>query len=92
MATTSHSSPASGEQGRRWASLRAAPPELWPSLTITVMWLAVLFSALFGPSIEVSNASGTNTSSTPSAVVIALFAFLASWVVARYAFRRDGPK
>ena len=26
--------------------------------------------------------------STPSAVVLALFAFLTSWVVARYAFRQ----
>jgi len=35
-----------------------------------------------------SNAAGTSTSSTPSAVVLALFAFLTSWVVARYAFKQ----
>jgi hypothetical protein len=45
-------------------------------------------STLFGPDIVTSNGAGTNTSSTPSAVVLALFAFLTSWVVARYAFRQ----
>ena len=40
------------------------------------------------PDIVTSNGAGTNTSSTPSAVVLALFAFLTSWVVARYAFRQ----
>jgi ABC-type sulfate transport system permease component len=44
--------------------------------------------ALFGPDIVTSNGAGT-TSSTPSAVVLALFAFLTSWVVARYAFRQS---
>ena len=67
---------------------RLVPHELWPSLAIAVMWLAVLLVALFGPDIETSNAAGTNTSTVPSGVVVALFAFLASWVVARHAFRR----
>jgi hypothetical protein len=62
---------------------------VWPSLAIGVVWLAVLFDALFGPDIVTSNGAGTNTSSTPSAVVVAFFAFLTSWVVARYGFRRS---
>jgi len=61
---------------------------LWPSLAIGLIWLVVGLDALFGPDIVTSNASGTNTSSTPSAVVLSLFAFLTSWVVARYAFRQ----
>ena len=89
MATTPHVSRGSVEQRRRWTSM---PVDVWPSLTIAVMWIAVLCDALFGPNIETSNGAGTNTSSTPSAVAIALFAFLATWVVARYAYRRDEPK
>lgn len=62
---------------------------VWPSLAIGMIWLVVGLDALFGPDIVTSNGSGTNTSSTPSAVVLALFAFLTSWVVARYAFKQS---
>jgi hypothetical protein len=68
---------------------RTRDVQLWPSLAIGLIWLVVGLDALFGPDIVTSNASGTNTSSTPSAVVLSLFAFLTSWVVARYAFRRQ---
>jgi hypothetical protein len=59
---------------------------MWASLAIAVMWLAVLFDALFGPDLVVSNASGTTT--IPSAVFLALFAYLATRVVARYGLPR----
>ena len=62
--------------------------EMWAALAIVVMWLAVLFAAIFGPSI-VNTTAGGDTSSVPSAVVVALFAFLATWPVARYGFRRE---
>jgi hypothetical protein len=62
--------------------------ETWASLAIGVMWLAVLFDALFGPDIVISNASGTTT--IPSAVIVAFFVYLATRVVARYGFRRTG--
>lgn len=68
---------------------RLGPPEVWPSLAISVIWLTVLFDALFGPNILTSNGAGTNTSSVPSAIPIAFFAVFASWVVARFGFRRD---
>jgi hypothetical protein len=60
--------------------------EMWASLAITVIWLSVLFDALFGPNI-VNTTVGGSSSSVPSAVVLALFAFLATWVVARYGLR-----
>jgi hypothetical protein len=63
---------------------------MWASLAISVMWLAVLFDALFGPDIVSNNA--TSTTRVPSAVVVALFAYLATRVTARYGFglpRRD---
>lgn len=88
MTSTLHASSDSGREKARGA-VRALPPEVWPSLAITMMWLAVLVDAIFGPDIVTSNGAGTNTSTVPSAVALAFFAVLANWVVARYAFRRD---
>jgi hypothetical protein len=63
--------------------------ETWASLAISVMWLAVLFDAIFGPDIVTSGVAG-DRSTVPSAVAVALFAFLATWVVAKYGLaRRD---
>jgi hypothetical protein len=59
---------------------------MWASLAIAVIWLAVLFDAVFGP--EIVSSSPTTTTSIPSAVVVALFAYLATRVVARYGFGR----
>jgi len=68
---------------------RRVDPRVWPSAAIGLIWLVVGLDALFGPDIVTSNGSGTNTSSTPSAVALAIFAFLTSWVIARYAFRQQ---
>jgi hypothetical protein len=61
--------------------------EVWASLAIGVIWLAVMFDAIFGPDI-VNTSSGGSSSTVPSAVPVALFAFLATWAVARYGFRQ----
>ena len=82
MATVSQPLPLAAASERRGAlSLRG----LWPSLAISVIWLTVLADALFGPDIVSSNA-GTNYARIPSAVVVALFAWLATWVIARHGF------
>ena len=86
MTSISHEPPA-GVGKHQW-SLRLLVPEMWASLTIIVMWLAVLFDAVFGPDI-VNHTAGGDSSTVPSAVVVALFAFLATWVVAWFGFRRD---
>jgi ABC-type antimicrobial peptide transport system permease subunit len=67
-------------------STRLLVPEMWASLTIIVMWLSVLVDAAFGPDIVTRGVSG-DTATVPSAVVVALFAFLGTWVVAKYGFR-----
>jgi uncharacterized membrane protein (DUF485 family) len=79
--------PSSGiaDKPRRPAHLLV--PEVWASLAIAVIWLAVLFAAVFGPDI-VNTSAGGDRSSVPSAVPVALFGFLATWVVARYGFTR----
>lgn len=71
---------------RPWSQVLV--PEMWASLTIIVIWLSVLFDAVFGPDIVTTDVAGAS-STVPSAVVVALFAFLATWVVARYGFRPE---
>jgi hypothetical protein len=58
---------------------------MWASLAIVAMWLAVLFSAVFGPDIVATSAGGDGAT-IPSAIAVALFASLATWAVARYGF------
>jgi len=74
-------------QARR--SLRLLVRELWASIAIVSMWLAVLVDAIWGPDI-VSTSAGGGSTTVPSAVAVALFAFLGTWVVAHYAYRHDG--
>jgi hypothetical protein len=61
---------------------------MWAAVSICAMWLAVLFDALFGPDIVTTNASA-QTTTVPSAVVVAFFAMLATVAVVRRAF---GPR
>ena len=83
MATGPHeSSAALPEKQRRARSLLV--PEMWASLAIAVIWLAVLFDAIFGP--DFVSSSGGSTTRIPSAVLVAVFAYLATRVVARYGF------
>jgi hypothetical protein len=58
--------------------------DVWASMAISTMWLAVLFDAVFGP--DIVSTSGPDITRVPSAIVVALFAWLGSAVVARYAF------
>lgn len=73
---------------RRARSSRLLVPEMWAALAVSVIWLVVLVAALFGPDLISSNpASFTRI---PSAIIIAFFAWLATWVIARHGFvRRD---
>jgi hypothetical protein len=65
--------------------LRIVVPEMWGAVAITIMWLAVLFVGIFGPSIVANSSSGyTNV---PVVVVVAFFALLGTVPVARRAFR-----
>ena len=83
MTTISHE-PVEHVQRRRWYEL--LPAEVWASLAISVMWLAVMFTAIFGTDIVTTDVGGSS-STVPSGVVVALFAFLGTWVVARHGFR-----
>jgi hypothetical protein len=86
MTTIPHE-PSKAVQEPVW-TLQLRVPEMWASLAIAVMWLSVLFATIFGPDIEVSTYLGDHTT-VPSAVVLAPFAFLATWVVAKYGFPHE---
>jgi len=65
---------------------------LWASIAITVIWLAVLITAVYGPDVRTVEASGASTV-VPSALGVAFFAVFATWAVARYGYdrkERDG--
>jgi hypothetical protein len=61
-------------------------PEIWASLAIAVMWLAVLCDAVWGPDFVSTSGSGASTTTIPSAIFVALFAYLGTRVVARYGY------
>jgi hypothetical protein len=84
MSTTSQPSRIISTPGRVPADLFVR--NMWAGLAIVVMWLAVLFDALFGPDIVITSAGGTNSTTIPSAVGVALFAWLATKAVAKYGF------
>ena len=85
MSTISHE-PTKGFRHEDRRELRFMVHDVAASLAISMMWLAVLLDSLFGPYIV-----NTDGSRVPSGVALALFAFLGTWAVARYAFRRE-PK
>jgi predicted ABC-type sugar transport system permease subunit len=85
MAAVSHDPARFARSRLEWLEL----PAFWGALTIVTVWLAVLFVGVFGPSI--TSHSGVdnigNGSSVPSVVVVAPCAVLATWLIARNAFR-----
>ena len=84
MATASP--PTTSERhGRR---TRFLVSEMWTSLAIGVIWLVVLVDALVGPDVIVNNADGFTK--LPSAIFLALFAWLATRVVAKHGFGHPG--
>ena len=72
---------------RRSALEQVLVREMWAALAIVVIWLAVLFAAVFGSDI-INSSAGGDASTVPSAVAVALFASLATWPVAKYGFGR----
>jgi Mg/Co/Ni transporter MgtE len=88
MSTITHDRARAAPERRRW-SAQILVREMWASLAISVMWLAVLFAAVFAPDI-VSSSNDGNSTTISSAVAVALFAAIGTRVVAKYGFaRRD---
>jgi hypothetical protein len=82
----SHEPPQVIQERPGW-SLRLVP-ELWASLAITAMWVAVFITAIWGPDARFSSVDGSS-STIPTAIFVAVFAFFGTWVVAKYGFRQQ---
>ena len=64
--------------------------QLWASIAIVAMWLAVLFVGVYGADITANGGGATGGgTSVPSVIVVALFAFLGTGAVAKYGYRNQ---
>ena len=86
MSTMAHEPSETARENRSWSL--PAGPEFWAFLAIASMWVAVLVTAVWGGDI-VSHDGGGSSASVPTVVLVAVFAFLGTWVVARHGFRRS---
>jgi len=86
MSTISH--PPTGAVHEPGWSAMFLVREVWASLAIFAMWIAVAVSAVWGPDFVSSNGSGTNSTTIPSGIAVAVFACIGTWAVAKYAFGR----
>jgi hypothetical protein len=88
MTTTLHE-PFTAGPAREGIAARLLVPAFWGAVSIVAMWLAVLFDGIFGGDMTF-NSPANGTTTIPSAVAVALFAFIGTVSVAKRAFaRRD---
>ena len=67
--------------GAAW--YRRLGTEVWASVAIGAIWLAVALTAMFGPDLILTSSGGSDTARIPSGVFVALFAWLATRAIAR---------
>ena len=84
MTTIPHE-PVVNASRRPWTDLLTMT-QVWATLAIVAIWLAVLFSALFAPDIVTHSYLGDHVT-VPSGVAIALFAACATWPIAWFGFK-----
>ena len=82
MSSVSHPS-AQPTPERSWFELFHVR-EMWASLAIAAMWIAVACSAAWGPDFVSTTGGGTNSTTIPSGIAVALFASVGTWAVAKY--------
>ncbi len=69
-----------------WAA-RVLVPEMWATVSIVAMWLAVLFVGVFGSDMSFRGVDGSVTV-MPSVAAVALFAAIGTGSVAKRVFGR----
>ena len=89
MTTTMHE-PVTAGPARDSTAARLLVPAFWGAVSIIAMWLAVLFDGIYGGNMIFANA-GSGPTIIPSAVAVALFAFIGTVAVAKRAFARRDP-
>ena len=83
MSTISHSPTGMASDTPHW-SKRVLVTEMWASLAIFAMWVAVAVAAVWGPDFMSSSGAGTDSTTIPSGVIIAMFATIGTWFVSKY--------
>jgi hypothetical protein len=89
--TATMNEPSTAGSAREGIAARLLTPAFWGAVSITAMWLAVLFDGIFGSDMIFNNNAGGGPTIIPSAVAVAIFAFIGTVVVARHAFARRDP-
>jgi hypothetical protein len=79
--------PSAARFGETLAS-RLLVPEMWATVCIVAMWLAVLFVGVYGGDMSIHDVSGSG-SIIPSGVAVALFAAVGTGSVAKRVFGRN---
>ena len=87
MSTISHPPTEVSSDMRHWTE-RVLVTETWASLAIFAMWMAVAIAMVWGPDFVSSNGSGTNSTTIPAGIAIAMFATIGTWFVAKYGLGR----
>jgi len=88
MTSVTHGATPHRRERPQWAEFLRIR-ELWASLAISMMWVAVLFTSVFGPDFVSMNGSGTQSTTIPSGILVAFFAFLGTASVAKHGLRSD---
>jgi hypothetical protein len=90
MSTTSHPPVTASPDSRHWT--RALVTETWASLAIFAMWVAVAISAVWGPDFVSTSGYGSSTTTIPSGIIVAMFATIGTWFVAKYGLGHRGER
>jgi uncharacterized RDD family membrane protein YckC len=91
MTTTMHE-PFTAGPAREGIAARLLVPAFWGAVSIIAMWTAVLFDGIYGSDMVFNgNPGGGGPTIIPSAVAVALFAFIGTVSVAKRAFARRDP-
>jgi hypothetical protein len=79
--------PSTGTPIRQDVASRLLVPGFWATVSIVMIWLAVLFDGIFGGDMTWTDSSSQVTV-MPSVVVVALFAMIATSSIAKRVFGR----
>jgi hypothetical protein len=86
MSTISHPPTPATSGAHDWT--RLVVRETWASLAIFGMWVAVAIAAVWGPDFVSTSGSGATSTTIPSGIIVAMFATIGTWFVAKYGLDR----